>query len=293
MPLRADYATHPHTYGFQTASPGRWAFGWLPDAVTDTTARRRRGAARLLDHGAGVLPRLWTLPERVLWHLVIPLPRLPDFYASVSEVGRQEIARLLPQQPALIRAALGRGGMPHLHVLVSLAANAGPPTRGTYGRIKAEAVNTAVYLENLALYFSRPADERAARPRRQETLRYSPGELARQRLDAAEAYLQARLRHGRLPRLRWQQHIPKAGELDQMSLHLHGRRLQRPQAPWCPADGMQHLPRLQGVRPYRQRPEVIRNRGPPDRAQWGSPAVLSPALSCSLNGFSPPPHLRP
>ena len=187
MPLLAEYVTHPYTYGYQTARPERRANGWLPDAVTDTTAKRRRGARRLIDLGSGVFLRLWTLSGRQLWHLVIPMPQMPDFYGCARDIGRAEMQRLFPQQPALVRAARGRSGHPHLHVAVALPAGDRPLVVGTYGRIHATAIETTKQLWNLAEYFSRPADERAARPNRQDVLRYSRAALRQHRLNAAEA----------------------------------------------------------------------------------------------------------
>lgn len=267
MPLLAPHSTHPYTYGYQTARPERQANGWLPDAVTDTTAKRRRGAQRLIDFGSGVFPRLWTLSGRQLWHVVIPLPQMPDFYGCVRELGQAEMRRLFFQQPALVRAARGRSGHPHLHVAVALPAGDVPLALGTYGRIHATAIETTKQLWTLAEYFSRPADERAARPNRKDVLRYSRAALRQQRLDAAEDYLLARLRHGRLPRLRWQQGTLRAANVvSPVSRPLQGAAQRRTQ-PWCPPGCHVGEPRWRTARASLRSSQVVRNRGPPPGPQ--------------------------
>lgn len=209
MTLLAEYATHPRTYGFQMARPLRRVHGWVPDAVTDTTAKRTRKAAALLGEGAGVLPRLWTLPGHDLFHVVLKLPDSIDFYTQAPATGRAEMDRLFPHAPMLAQVAYGRSGHPHIHAAIALPKGTRPPVAGTFGRLHAVPVTTASQLARLAGYFSRPADERAARPNRQATLLYTEQELQGQRLDAAEMYLEARSRVGRLPRTRWQRNIPR------------------------------------------------------------------------------------
>lgn len=209
MTLLADYATHPPTYGFQTARPLRRLHGFLPDAVTDTTAKRKRKAAVLLGDGCGVLIWLWLLDGYELWHVVARLPRSLDFYGEAPAVGRAELRALFPDAPALALVAYGRRRRSHLHALVAVKQGTVLPKRGTFGRLFARRVKDAKHLENLALYFSRPADERAARPDRQAFLRYTREELRTQRLDASDMYLEAKSRLGRLPHTRWRQNIPR------------------------------------------------------------------------------------
>lgn len=209
MNPRADFATHPHTYGFQHARPERLANHWLPDAVTDTTAKRQRRADRLLGDGGGLLPRLWALPGHQLWHVVLPLKRGLNFYADARRAGQAELRHHLPHAPALAQVALGRHLQLHVHALVALPEGQAPPRLGRFGAVVSTPVNGAEYLRNLALYFSRPADERAARPDLKDQQRFSPAQLRQQRLAAAELYLEARTQIGRLPRRRWTQNTSR------------------------------------------------------------------------------------
>ncbi len=230
MILLAEHAIHPRTYGFQTAQPLRRVHGWVPDAVTDTTAKRTRKAAALLGEGAGVLPRLWTLPGHDLFHVVLTLPSPMDFYTQAPAAGRAEMDRLFPQAPTLAQVAYGRSGHIHIHAAVALPEGTRPPAAGTFGRLHAVPVTTASQLTRLACYFSRPADERAARPNRQATLLYTKRELQRQRLDAAEMYLETRSRVSRLPRTRWRRNIPR----DLWETAPQPVRAPRQPKPWTP-----------------------------------------------------------
>lgn len=217
MTLLADHTTHPRTYRFQYARPERLANGWLPDAVTDTTAKRERRAKVLLGDGCGVLPRLWVWPGCRLWHVVIPLPDDLDFYPDARRAGQAELRHLAPEAPALAQVACGRHAHLHVHALVALPEGCVPPRLGSYGSVSSRLVESAEHLHNLARYFSRPADERSSRPGRSSRRPFTPEQLRRQRLDASEMYLEARSRIGRLPRRRWQQNIsrpyPAAGEI--------------------------------------------------------------------------------
>lgn len=206
---RANPQTHPLTHAFQWQRVARWAYGWLPDAVTDTTAKRRRKAAVLLGDGCGVLPRLWTLVGHELWHVVISLPDSLDFYSQAPALARAELRALFPDAPGLARAAYSRRSRSHLHALLAIKKGEQLPSHGAFGRLFTRRIEDADHLEKLALYFSRPADERAARPNRAASLRHTREELETQRLDAAEMYLEARARLGRLPRTLWPQNIPR------------------------------------------------------------------------------------
>lgn len=207
--MQVDPITHPLTFCYQQVRPVCLLNGWLPDAVTDTTAKRRRKAKRLLGDGEGIFSRLWAVPNTQLHHLVVPLPRDLNFYLDAASVARTELTRLLGVAPRYVRAALGRAQHRHIHVLVALQPYATLPRHGTYGALHWELVQDAGHLEQLAEYFSRPSDERASRPHPRDLTRYTKDQLVRQRLDASETYLQARHDHGgrRLPSLSWTSHL--------------------------------------------------------------------------------------
>lgn len=209
--MQANATTHPLTACYQRVRPVCLWNGWLPDAVTDTTAKRRRKAKRLLGDGEGIFSRLWLVPDTLLYHLVVPLPRGLDFYLDAPALAHIELAQLLGTVPRYVRVALGRAQHRHIHVLVALHPYATLPSHGTYGSLHWELVQDADHLEQLADYFSRPNDERAGRPHPRDLARYTRSQLDRQRLDASELYLQARHHHtGRqLPRRSWSSHLPR------------------------------------------------------------------------------------
>lgn len=304
---RANPQTHPRAYTFQSKRLVRRANGWLPDAVTDTNPKRIRKAAVLLGDGCGVLCRMWTLPGHELWHIVISLPDSLDFYAQAPTLGRAELRALFPDAPALARAAYAHRRRSHLHVLVAIKKGEQLPSHGTFGRLFARRVEDAHHLEKLALYFSRPADERAARPNRAASLRHTREELETQRLDAAEMYLEARARLGRLRRTTWRQNIPR----DLWEAHQHVPR----RKPELPSPRVPHLNRLPlwltlqrapqprpGLRLFLPRakhlPVPPRARGPPSESGPGGqtiPPTRQPEVRPMVHRFPPhtPATMRP
>lgn len=217
LPLFAPPSTHPRAYRYQCQRPGS---DWLPDAVTDTTAKRKRGARRLLGDGEGILCRLWALGGQLV-HLVVPLPRQIDFYWEAPALARLELQRLLDAAPRYCKVALSRSARPHVHVLAVIPEGSTPPVRGTYGEVYAVPINTAEQLERLAGYFSRPNDERACRPQPKHLGRFTADELRTQQLDAAELYLSSLRWDGRPERRSWTTHLPR------LKPHPHAGRCPR------------------------------------------------------------------
>lgn len=296
---RANPQTHPRAYAFQSKRLVRRANGWLPDAVTDTNPKRIRKAAVLLGDGCGVLCRMWTLPGHELWHIVISLPDSLDFYAQAPTLGRAELRALFPDAPALAWAAYAHRRRSHLHVLVAIKKGEQLPSHGTFGRLFARRVKDAHHLEKLALYFSRPADERAARPNRAASLRHTREELETQRLDAAEMYLEARARLGRLPRTLWRQNIPR--DLWEAPQHVPRRKPQLP-SPRIPHRNrlprwltLQRAPQPRhGLRLFLPRtkhlPVPPRARGPPSESGPGGqtiPPTRQPEVRPMVHQFPP------
>lgn len=294
---RANPHTHPLTYAFQCKRVARWADGWLPDAVTDTTAKRRRKADLLLGDGCGVLLRLWTLSGYELWHVVIRLPDSLEFYAEAPALGRAELRALFPDAPALARAAYAHRRRSHLHALVAIKEGERPPSHGAFGRLFARRVEDADHLRKLALYFSRPADERAARPDRAASLRHTREELEMQRLDAAEMYLEARTRLGRIPHTRWRQNIPR--DLWEAPPHTPPTRLPLPRKRvphrnrplWAPS--LHRTPRPPRFKCLTWPQTKLTSVPPRARSPPGKSGLRSPTIPLTRRNVTCPPNGSP
>ena len=206
--MQASSSRHPLTFQFQQRRPGD---DWLPDPVTDTTAKRRRGARRLFGDGEGVICRLLVTPDCHMYHAVVALPDDIDFYLGAPALARTELEFLFGSAPRYIKVALGRAGRHHVHVLVMLPEPHGLPAAGRYGPLFLCRVKDDRHLRSLAEYFSRPSDERACRSKSGHPPRYSQEELREQLLDASELYLTARraAQGERLPRRSWTSNLPK------------------------------------------------------------------------------------
>ena len=280
--MQASSSRHPFTFQYQQRRPGS---DWLPDAVTDTTAKRRRGARRLFGDGEGVICRLLVIPDRQLYHAVVALPPDVDFYFGAPALARAELERLFGLAPRYIRVARGRTGVHHAHVLVMLPEALDLPSAGHYGPLNLNKVRDDRHLQNLAEYFSRPSDERACRSKRKDLARYSLKELQEQRLDASELYFTARrAAHGqgeRLPRRSWTSNLPT------INSPRRNMGVARQLYPWrSSAPAMLHRPR--GCR------ESLR-RATSSQAQMPQPDSLPPplnpaprCLSTSVNARAPP-----
>lgn len=203
--MLAGIATHPFTYRYQQQRPG---CDWLPDAVTDTTRKRQRGARRLFGHGAGIICRLLACSSEGVTHAVLLLPDDYDFYTEAPEVARQLVRDLLQDRPYYAKLALSRELKPHLHILTVQDDWIDQLCRQQV--IYGSPVKSDQHLQAVAEYFSRPSDERACRPRPKEFARYEREDLALQVVDASELYLRARAQAvgGHLPRRSWTGNLP-------------------------------------------------------------------------------------
>ena len=184
---------------------------YLPDAVKDTTNRRRRRAAILLGDGCGPFSRLYSLKGGRLYHLVMKYHVEWDFYVDASSQIKLSLERLLGTAPRYVFAARSKAGVIHAHVLVHLKAVPDDWVTTPEETLYIVPVNDDAHFTNLAEYFSRPHDERAERVNPEDLKLYTPDQLWFMRLDAAEDYLAARERHigQRLPALSWPSYIPE------------------------------------------------------------------------------------
>lgn len=212
MDTQADPKKHPLLFLWQKQ---RQNSDFLPDAVVDTTAKRRRKARGLFGDGAGILCRLLACEGRSLFHAVVVLPEACQLYWDAPALVRQELAELFGDAPYYVKLALSRTGRAHAHVVVALtkSKHSHLPVRGTWGELYCEPVQSDQHLQVLASYLGRPNLEGACRPKQIEWGRYSQGELQRQQQDAAEFYLAARVEARsrglkQLPRLAWSKNLP-------------------------------------------------------------------------------------
>ncbi len=278
--MQASSSRHPFTFQYQQRRPGS---DWLPDAVTDTTAKRCRGARRLFGDGEGVICRLLVTPDSWLYHAVVALPPDVDFYFCAPALARVELERLFGRAPRYVRVARGRAGVHHLHALVMLSEPVASLTAGQYGPLYLKKVQDDRHVRNLAAYFSRPSDERACRSKPEDVARYSLEELQDQKLDASEFYLTARRAAlgGRLPRRSWTSNLPRLNPPHRktgLEDRSHSWRSRMPIPPRCPLN-RRALLRWE-TRSQAQMPQ-------PD----SPPLPLDPAprcLSTDLNARAPP-----
>ena len=273
--MQASSSRHPFTFQHQQRCPGS---DWLPDAVTDTTTKRRRGARRLFGDGEGVICRLLVIPDRQLYHAVVALPPDVDFYFGAPTLARAELERLFGPAPRYVKVARGRTGIHHAHILVMLPEALDLPSAGHYGPLYLNRVQDDRHLQNLAEYFSRPSDERACRGKPVDLARYSLKELQEQRLDASELYLTARRaahgQGGRLPRRSWTSNLPT------INSPRRNTGVARQPYPWRSSmPAMPHRPR--GCLESLRRATLSQAQIPPPDSL---PLRLNPALRCLNTG---------
>lgn len=209
---QADPKRHPRLFLWQKQRPSP---DFLPDAVVDTTAKRRRKARGLFGDGTGILCRLLACKGRSLFHAVVALPEACHLYWEAPALVRQELVELFGDAPHYVKLALSRTGRVHAHVVVALTESERLclPARGTWGELYCEPVQSDQHLQALASYLGRPNLEGACRPKQTEWGRYSQAQLRRQQQDAAEFYLAARAEARsrgleQLPRLVWSKNLP-------------------------------------------------------------------------------------
>ena len=176
----------------------------MPDALHDTTSKRRRKANRLKGYGQGILARLEACPGSI-YHVSFELKDCTNFYWDAPSRAKAQSQELLGDSPRYVFSALSRQRKAHVHVMVVLS----PEAAAELGRQKVwhRRVEGLSHLERLAQYFSKPRDERACRPDAQDVITYDQQELAQQALDACEDLLAARCM-GRLPRGTFTAHLP-------------------------------------------------------------------------------------
>ena len=205
--------SHPTLLAYQLAVIARYDGGWEVDWLNDSTRGRKRKSERLLKPGRGVFSVLADLKDHTLYHVVIHLPpcnplSLPFNIPWIKSL----LFRLFKNLPRYVRLSISRNLLPHVHILLAVPKGYLLPGATFFGSIWYKEIDTWKYLRQLALYFSRPADERAARPNLTKPVdRISPQGFEQMRHDACEDRLKIKrfFRGKRIPRYFWQNNIPK------------------------------------------------------------------------------------
>ena len=188
------------------AGPGR---PWLPDALVDTTRRRKLTAGRRLGGGLGLLPRLLVAADHALAWSVVPLGWVPglDLYSQATAAQARQVARaVLGKTPAWVTLERGKEGGLHLNILHPAAARLAWPPK-TWRRVlpSGDALKVLTYL-------SKPADARACSSRHPVTgyrSRPTPADLAEALVDYTTARQAAHEGGRRLPMLAWTVNLPR------------------------------------------------------------------------------------
>lgn len=183
---------------------------FIPDALQDSTRIRKTHAARRLNYGAGLLPRLLIAGDHRLQHVVLPLGpgTAADLYSrATGDRARAAVLALVGPAPSWACLELGLGGKLHVHVVTSADALLLMPTDG-----HRKPVDTPL---GLMRYLSKPADARACmRLNKRTGIRSAPD--PDQLRQAIGDYLTARAQ-GRMERLSWTANLArlKPDEVDQ------------------------------------------------------------------------------
>ncbi|WP_019012536.1 hypothetical protein [Deinococcus aquatilis] len=174
----------------------------IPDALKDSTRDRATRAARRLNFGGGLLPRLLVAGSHELQHIVLALgPSSPaELYDPATNArARAAVAAVVGTAPTWATLERGREGDLHAHIITASNAPLLLPA-GSHRK----AVDTPL---GLMRYLSKPADARACQHRDPQTgIRSKPDPAQLQA--AVQDYQQARTR-GRLPRLSWTLNLPR------------------------------------------------------------------------------------
>lgn len=207
MPPLSDPTRTPRTYRYQLQHPDGCGGGWLPDAVTDTSAKRRAGARRLKGEGCGIIARLQACPGRI-YHVVRHLGEQGNLYLDGRKLALAALDRLPPGLPLYWKVCASILQRLHLHMLMAVPD---PGLLKVLARLGFHCfpIRDDAHLENVLEYFSRPNDEASARPNLKGLVRHG-NNVWEARFAAAERYLEARERHGRrpLPRLSGTRNLP-------------------------------------------------------------------------------------
>jgi hypothetical protein len=156
--------------------------GYYPDAVKDTTSKRRKDGLNLKRYLAAFQVQAGQLVMLTI-HLQ-DLDMLPLYSQELAQRAHSSMRARLAGAPGCWTIERGRDGGTHAHLIASAAVTA---------KIKGNASAALVDdTDGLAEYLSKPTDAGACAPRPGELARLSFDVLAAQKARAAEAYLAAR-----------------------------------------------------------------------------------------------------
>lgn len=152
----------------------------------------------------GIWERLWAIGADCIYHVTVNTNWQGNLYLTCPGRARRLLRALFKSNPYTYTVARSPQGMVHIHVTAVLES---PPTSGYLSQydvtLFVKKVTSIEHLWNLAEYFSRPHDERAARPKRWDKSNYwrhrqYAGDARKSELyDAAELYLRTKEVSGR------------------------------------------------------------------------------------------------
>ncbi len=174
---------------------------FIPDALQDSNRIRNTRAARRLNYGTGLIPRLLIAGKHALQHIVLPLGygTAADLYSrATGDRARAAVLALVGSTPSWACLELGLGGKLHAHVITPADALL---------MLLTDAHRKAIdSLLGLMRYLSKPADARACmRLDRRTGICSAPD--PDQLHEAINDHLTARAR-GRMERLSWTANLP-------------------------------------------------------------------------------------
>ena len=200
---------------YRERNPFRLNSTYVPDAVTDTSRRRDLKAARWEGDGCGVAARLYVACDGEFQLVTLVLGKLELYSPQTYASARDFVDILVKGKPYMAKLECSRNGEVHAHVVLSAHAIL---SRGFGKRLHSKPVTD---FRGLLRYLAKPMDARACRLRNHEIGPFIEGLVDKREIAtrlkeveqegreiAAEEYLAAREKYGRLSPMTWWGNIP-------------------------------------------------------------------------------------
>jgi len=200
---------------YRERNPFRLNSTYVPDAVTDTSRRRNLKAARWEGDGCGVAARLYAACDGEFQLVTLSLGKLELYSPQTYTFARDFVDIVAKGKPYFAKLECSRSGEVHVHIVLSTHATL---PRGFGKRLHSKPVTD---FRGLLRYLAKPMDARACRLRTHELeplIRGLPEHEVSdclseikgvEREAAAEEYLAAREKHGRLPPMTCWGNVPR------------------------------------------------------------------------------------
>ena len=201
---------------YRERNPFRLNSTYVPDAVTDTSRRRDLKAARWEGDGCGVAARLYAACDGEFQLVTLSLGKLELYSPQTYTFARDFVDIVAKGKPYFAKLECSRSGEVHVHIVLSSHAIL---PRGFGKRLHSKPVTD---FRGLLRYLAKPMDARACRLRTHELEPFIRGLPEHEVSDwlseikgvereaAAEEYLAAREKYGRLSPMTWWGNVPRA-----------------------------------------------------------------------------------